>query len=256
MTAGGVTSIDTGGVTSIDTGGVTSIDTGGVTSIDTGGVTSIDTGGVTSIDTGGVTSIDTGGVTSIRHNEVRDFTATLLKEVCYNVQVEPQLQPLTGESFSHKTANTDPCARLDISACGVWGGRFERTFFDVRVFNPSAQSNCATPISSTYRKHENEKRRHYEERILQVERASFSPLVLSATGGMAPVATTFYCRIASMLSEKQHTPYSKTMQWIRCKLSFGLLRSTILCIRGSRSTYRSRNQGPLNVHLEASDMHV
>ena len=43
--------------------------------------------------------------------------------------------------MAHKTANTDPGARLDIAACGVWGGRFERTFFDVRVFNPKARSN-------------------------------------------------------------------------------------------------------------------
>ena len=39
------------------------------------------------------------------------------------------------------TANTDTNAHLDIAADGVWGGRFERNYFDVRVFNPFAQSN-------------------------------------------------------------------------------------------------------------------
>ena len=29
-------------------------------------------------------------------------------------------------------------ARLDVAANGVWGGRFEHRFFDVRVFNPFA----------------------------------------------------------------------------------------------------------------------
>ena len=84
-------------------------------------------------------SCPTGGYTAIRHNEVRDLTASMLQETCHNIRVEPHLKALTGETMAHKTANTDPGTQLDISACGVWGGGgFERIFFDVRVFNPSA----------------------------------------------------------------------------------------------------------------------
>ena len=86
-------------------------------------------------------SCPTGGYPTIRHNEVRDLTASLLQQVCYDVAVEPHLQPLSGETMSLKSSNTDDAARLDVSARRVWGGRFERTFFDIRVFNPSAQSN-------------------------------------------------------------------------------------------------------------------
>ena len=198
-------------------------------------------------------SCPTGGYTSIRHNEVRDLTASMLREVCHDVQVEPHLQPLTGETMVHRTANTEPGARLDISACGVWGGRFERTFFDVRVFNPSAQSNRATSLQSTYRRHKMEKKRHYEQRVLEIERASFTPLVMSATGGMGSIARTFYSRLVSMLSEKQGTSYSKTVEWIRCKLSFALLRTSILCIRGSRSSSKLIHQGPANIQLQISE---
>ena len=42
-------------------------------------------------------SCPTGGYPSIRHNELRDITADLLKEVCSDVTVKPPLQPLTGE---------------------------------------------------------------------------------------------------------------------------------------------------------------
>ena len=38
-----------------------------------------------------------GGYTIMRHNELRDITADLLQEVCSDVQVEPPLQPLSGE---------------------------------------------------------------------------------------------------------------------------------------------------------------
>ena len=61
-----------------------------------------------------------GGIPTIRHNEIRDMTANLLTEICHNVAAEPLLQPLTNESFPHRTANTDANARLDIRARGFW----------------------------------------------------------------------------------------------------------------------------------------
>ena len=77
-----------------------------------------------------------GGFPSIRHNEIRDLTASLLTEVCNDVRIEPVLQPVTEEGLTGATANTQDGARLDIAANGVWRGTFERTYFDVRVFNP------------------------------------------------------------------------------------------------------------------------
>jgi len=55
-----------------------------------------------------------------------------------------------------------------------------------------------------------------EKRIREVEHATFMPLVMSATGGMGRAATTFYKRLASMISEKRNTEYSQTVNWIRC----------------------------------------
>ena len=145
----------------------------------------------------------TGGFPAVRHNEVRDITATLLTEVCHGVTTEPHLQPLSGESLSHRSANTQDGARLDVAMYGFWGGRFEKAFIDVRIFNPSAQSNRHASLSSVYRKHEQEKRREYDQRVREIEHATFTPLVLSTTGGMGRAATTFYKRLASMLAEKK-----------------------------------------------------
>ena len=143
-----------------------------------------------------------GGFPTIRHNEIRDLTANLLTEVCSDVCVEPELQPITGETLTGATSNAQDGARLDIAANGFWGGRFERTYFDVRVFNPHAPSNRHSNLSSCYRKHESLKKRAYEQRIRKVKHASFTPLVLSATGGMAAEATVFYKRLASCLAVK------------------------------------------------------
>ena len=99
-----------------------------------------------------------GGFPAIRHNEVRDITASWLSEVCLGVTIEPHLQLLTGEVLSHRSAITSEGARLDVAMYGSWGGRFEKAFLDVRVFNPCAQSNRQSPLSSVYRRHEQEKR--------------------------------------------------------------------------------------------------
>ena len=113
------------------------------------------------------------------------------------------------------------------------GGRFERTYFDVRVFNPHAPSNW---YPHCYRKHEIEMKCQYEQRVREIEHSSFTPFVLSATGGMAKEATVFYKRLASCLAAKWDQSYSATMSWLRCRLTFSLLRSAIQCIRGARSS--------------------
>lgn len=69
-----------------------------------------------------------------------------------------------------------------------------------------------------------------------MEHGSFTPLIFSVSGGLAKEATTFYKRLATSLAEKWSQPYSITMNWLRCRISFSLLRSSIRCLRGARST--------------------
>ena len=190
----------------------------------------------------------------IHGNEIRDITATLLTEICHNVATEPLLQPLTNESFTHRSANTDPNARLDIRARGFWSTG-QDAFFDVRVFHPNAPSNCSMTTTAAYRKHETIKKREYAQRVQEVEHGVFTPLVLSTTGGMGREATTFYKRLADGISRKEQKQYSVVMGWIRCRLSFAILRSAILCIRGSRSSHH-RPKHELNITLATSEGRV
>ena len=197
-----------------------------------------------------------GGFPSIRHNEIRDLTANLLTEVCNEVCIEPNLQPTTPDQLSGATANSQDGARLDISANGVWGGRFEKTFFDVRVFNPHAPSNRNQTPSTCYRKHEREKKRAYAQRILEVEHSSFTPLVFSATGGMGREATCFYKRLASMLAQKWDYSYSTTLCWLRCRLTFSLIRSAIQSLRGARSSQHHAAHPPAAIDLAITESHI
>ena len=173
-----------------------------------------------------------------------------MSEVCNNVAVEPHPQPLSGEVLSSRPASTDGDVRLDIAVSGFWGGRFERTFFDVRVFNPHAPSNQNSQISTTYRRHEREKRMKYEQRIIEVEHASFVPFVLSCTGGAGPSATVTLKRLGAMIAEKFESPYSSVIALLRCQLSFALLKASVMCLRGARSSLHH----PGRMDLSAIDL--
>ena len=95
-----------------------------------------------------------GGFPTIRHNEVRNITAHLMSDVCHNVGIEPTLQPLSTERLFHQTANTEDGARLDINAQGFWENNRQSAFFDVRVFNPLADTYRSLTLPACYRRHE------------------------------------------------------------------------------------------------------
>ena len=180
------------------------------------------------------------GYTHLRHNEIRDTFATLLDEVCHDNEIEPKFQSLEGESFHNKTTTTEDDARPDIKANGLWGGRFSRIFFDVKIFNPNAKS-CPKTISDAYKYHESVKTLKYQQRILDVEHSSSVPLIFACTRGAAPDSTKTVQKLAEKLSEKRNESYSDTINYIRTKISFALLRSAILCFRGCKKLKNTSN---------------
>ena len=127
-------------------------------------------------------------------------------------------------------------ARLDIKARGVWNPT-QDAFLDVRVFHPNAPCYRSKDTATIHKQHEAAKKREYNQRVQNVKHGVFTPLVFSTTGSMGKEGTTFYKRLADMLSRKQEKPYSIVMGWIRCRLSFAIIRSAIMCIRGTRSAF-------------------
>ena len=177
-----------------------------------------------------------GGFVTLRHNDIRNTTAKLLSEVCNEVRIEPMLQPLSGENVGN--SNDSDQARSDICARSFWVSG-QMAFYDVRVFNPLAKRYRDLELTACYRSNEKEKKNHYNQRIMEVEHGSFTPLVFAATGGMGRECTKFYNRLSEMIAEKRNVCKSKISSYIRRKIKFSLLRSLIRCIRGSRSVYGS-----------------
>ena len=158
----------------------------------------------------------TGGFITIRHNRVKDFEAQLLTEICNDVEIENPLQPLEGEIFNGLTSvNAGP----DVRARGFWR-EGQNAFFDVRITNT---------------KHEREKKRQYNNRIMNVEHGTFTPLVFSVNGGMAKECLKFHKFVAEKIANKSGCRYEKVISIIKCKLSFLILRASLMCVRGSRS---------------------
>ena len=174
-----------------------------------------------------------GGFITMRHNDIRDFEVNLLSKVCNDVESEPSLQPITNESLPYSNIKGDD-ARLDVRARSFWR-KGQNAFFDVRVTNADAASYTSQSISSVLLKHEREKKRHYNQRAMDIEHGSFTPLIFTVHGSMGDECAQFHKWLANQIAAKSGEPYAKVMNVIRVKLSFIILRSAILCLRGSRS---------------------
>ena len=85
-----------------------------------------------------------------------------------------------------------------------------------------------------YKQHEREKKRTYNERIIQIEKGSFTPIVMSTFGGMGEEAERYHKRIAQLISMKRNEPYPSVIGYIRNRLRFCLLKSVLTSLRGVR----------------------
>ena len=98
------------------------------------------------------------------------------------------------------------------------------------------------PTSIIFQEHEDAKKRQYQQRILEIEHGSFTPLVLGTNGGMGSECSKFLSVLANKIAEKENEQYSKTISWIRTRLSFEIMRGALLCIRGSRTPFKAFNR--------------
>ena len=112
-----------------------------------------------------------------------NLLTSLIDTVCTNVEVKPQLQPLDNERFNLRTAVTSPEARLDFKAGGFWCCGVT-AFFDVRVMHVNSKCNQGKETSTIFKEQEEKKKRKYQQRVLNVEMGSFTPLIFGTNSGM------------------------------------------------------------------------
>ena len=129
-------------------------------------------------------------------------------------------------------------ARIDVRARGFWR-QGQNAFFDVRVTNIDSISQRGASLATVMKNHEQEKKRSYNRRVMQIEHGTFTPLIFTTTGVMGYECAKYHKSLAAKLSEKKGERYEDVMRYLRVKLSFLALKSTLLCLRGSRSTFKN-----------------
>ena len=78
-------------------------------------------------------------------------------------------------------------------------------------------------------------------------------LVFTSLGSMADECKTYHSRLAELIANKKGEEYATTIAWIRAKVSFSILRSALLCLRGSRTVRRPNlNMKDIDFDIETS----
>ena len=109
----------------------------------------------------------------------------------------------------------------------------QNAYFDVRVTNVNSDSQKNMPVEKILSKYEQDKKRNYNRRIMNTEHGTFTPLVFSVAGDQGTETSTFHRHLASKIALKKDERYKDVVNFIRCKLSFLILRSALTCIRGN-----------------------
>ena len=65
---------------------------------------------------------------------------------------------------------------------------------------------------------------------MEIEQGTFTPLVFTSTGGMPDECVKYHSRLAELIANKKGESYSSAIS--------AIVRSAILCLRGSRSRRR------------------
>ena len=180
-----------------------------------------------------------GGFINARHDNLRDFFAKLLEKVCNDVETEPHLQPVGGQRFK-PSVNISDEARSDVRARGYWrpGQDF---YYDLCITNADADSQKERTVAAILRSKETSKKSQYNQRIMDVDHGTFTPLVLTIKGVMGHECEKFIKTLAEKLAKKKGERYEEIMRYIRIKVSFLVMKAALLCLRGTRGKVKSNN---------------
>ena len=87
----------------------------------------------------------------------------------------------------------------------------------------NSKTNQGKPTAAIFKEQESEKKRKYQQRVLEVEMGSFTPLIFGTNGGMGEECTMvnkavkkmFMKHLAEKLAEKDVEGYPFVISWLR-----------------------------------------
>ena len=163
-----------------------------------------------------------GSFPTFRHNEVRDLTATLLTEVCHNVAIEPTLQPIAVETFPYATANTADNARLDVKARAFGAGdRMLSLMYGYFIqMLPVIVHLVSLLLTNAMKMLRNVNMAIGLEKLNMVSLPHLCLLLLVVW--VERQLLSINVLLTYVLATHWGQPYSTTIHWLRCRMSFAL----------------------------------
>ena len=160
-----------------------------------------------------------GGLVIHRHNEVQDAFGDLADLAWGQVVKEPIVREAT---------TSTPALIANLAVTGAWTPQTE-ALFDIRVIDTDTQSYRHQIPLQVLTTAEREKKNKYSA-TCEERRVLFTPLWISVDGLFCRETTRLLQRLAECLSLMWQRSYSTTINWIRTRLTFAVIRATILCI--------------------------
>ena len=170
-----------------------------------------------------------GGLVYGQHNETRDLNCNLLELAGLKQVIS---EPVIIES----DRNGENGLRADWAARGFWQHQ-KQALFDVCIVNADSNSLKHLSISAIFNQRKSEKKERYED-AAKARKATFTPIIASCDAAFDHEAEIYIKRLAVILSKKWRNSYSRTVGFLRARMQICILRSTSLCIRGSRTKWR------------------
>ena len=84
-------------------------------------------------------------------------------------------------------------------------------FFDVRVTHVNFRTDKGKQAATIFREQENEKRRKYNQRVMDVEMETFTPLLINTNEGMGADSQNFLRALGEKISRKRNESYTPTL---------------------------------------------
>ena len=119
------------------------------------------------------------------------FAPTLKSNLNYSLSI-----------MSDSTSKARQQARWQDWTCmkaGDFWSRGVTAVFDVRVTHVNSKCNQGKTTSTIFKEQEEEKKRKYQQRLVDVETGCFTPLVFGTKGGMGADCNSFLKRLAEKL---------------------------------------------------------
>jgi hypothetical protein len=177
-----------------------------------------------------------GGLIIHRHDDVAAEWHQLCASALSNSRVTDE--PVIPQSRAREVVDgverwsTPPEIRGDVAAHGFWT-RGTTAIFDIRVSDTDARSFRNQDPTKVLERQAKAKKSKYLDSCLEARR-HFTPLVFSIDGLRSKETIAASQRLARLLSEKWHRPYSQVVGLIRSRLNIALIRSASRCLRASR----------------------